>query len=516
MKSQINLRCIYCNKLCRLWGLKIILILFSSHGLLAQSDNYWSWNFNTPSMLLAGSVVGGGAGPSSIFYNPSLINHENKPSLSISANLISLQFFNAENMAGAGIHADNFLFKVQPRFLSFVFPNKNEKIGMAVAFLAPVSEEISFNVDYYNSELDIIERTAGPENYSGNLGYSYSYEDMYLGYGISYQLSDRLYVGASSFLSVRLLQYDIRQSAQAYQISDSVWIESQPEARYIAMEAYGESLDYWNLNLVFKTGALYKVLDDHLSIGMNLTIPSIQLYGKADLDKDFTHSNIYYDEENSFTANEVFNEVDKNTRTHVKSPFSAALGLKYNTKNLKSKISFTLEYFNKIDSYAIVSPEVTSPVIPESWEDQVDLDDAMSFYAQAKPVTNFGLGFEQFVSPALSLLGGFRTDFTSGPESNEQFSEEKLKVKKMQIDKYHLTVGLSVQIKKVYIISGLQYTLGRNSFAPQIVNYSDPVEYDQITKQSLQGEIQNSVNMKLNEFAIFFGMSVGLNKDVAN
>jgi len=111
-------------------------------------------------------------------------------------------------------------------------------------------------------------------------------------------------------------------------------------------------------------------------------------------------------------------------------------------------------------------------------------------------------------------FAGFRTDFTSGQES--QYSNEKLKVKKMQIDKYHLTVGLSVQIKKVYIISGLQYTLGRNSLAPQIVNYSDPIEYDQITKQSLQGEIQNSVNMKLNEFAIFFGMSVGLNKDVAN
>jgi len=68
MKSQINVRWIYCHKLCRLWGLKIILILFSSHGLLAQSDTYWSWNFNTPSMLLAGSVVGGGAGPSAIIF----------------------------------------------------------------------------------------------------------------------------------------------------------------------------------------------------------------------------------------------------------------------------------------------------------------------------------------------------------------------------------------------------------------------------------------------------------------
>ena len=62
----------------------------------AQSDNYWSWNFNTPSTLLAGSVVGGSAGPSAIFYNPAINDHEKVPSLSLSASLVSFQFFNAK------------------------------------------------------------------------------------------------------------------------------------------------------------------------------------------------------------------------------------------------------------------------------------------------------------------------------------------------------------------------------------------------------------------------------------
>ncbi len=33
----------------------------------AQTDNYWSRNFNEESSLLSGAVVGGGAGASAIF-----------------------------------------------------------------------------------------------------------------------------------------------------------------------------------------------------------------------------------------------------------------------------------------------------------------------------------------------------------------------------------------------------------------------------------------------------------------
>ena len=45
-----------------------IIVFAVIRGSLAQSDNYWSWTFNTPSMLVAGSVVGGGAGPSAIYF----------------------------------------------------------------------------------------------------------------------------------------------------------------------------------------------------------------------------------------------------------------------------------------------------------------------------------------------------------------------------------------------------------------------------------------------------------------
>ena len=145
------------------WSRVVFVFLFcftSGEYCYSQTDNYWSWSFNTHSTLLAGAVVGGNAGPSAIYYNPALIDHDKVPSLSLSANLISLQFFSAKNIAGQGIDVDKFIFKVQPRFVSYILPNKNEKIGFEAAILTPVSEDISFTVQHFD-ELDIIQRTLG-------------------------------------------------------------------------------------------------------------------------------------------------------------------------------------------------------------------------------------------------------------------------------------------------------------------------------------------------------------------
>jgi len=99
MNFNNNLKCIRngflklgCNQYLKFINYCILVFIIGfSHKVQSQSDNYWSWSFNTPSMLVGGSVVGGSAGPSAIFYNPSTINHESMPSLTISANILSLQ-----------------------------------------------------------------------------------------------------------------------------------------------------------------------------------------------------------------------------------------------------------------------------------------------------------------------------------------------------------------------------------------------------------------------------------------
>lgn len=170
--------------------------------VIAQSDNYWSWNFNTASTLLAGAVTGGSAGPSAVYYNPALIDQENIPNFALSANLIYIQFFRANNIAGEGNDANQFVFKIQPRFISYTLDSKNEKLGVEVAILSPVSDEIRYT-GQYNDKLDVIRRTLGDETYTGYLNYTRRYDDTWVGGGLSYGFSEQFYIGMSGFYQLK-------------------------------------------------------------------------------------------------------------------------------------------------------------------------------------------------------------------------------------------------------------------------------------------------------------------------
>jgi hypothetical protein len=110
------------------------------------------------------------------------------------------------------------------------------------------------------------------------------------------------------------------------------------------------------------------------------------------------------------------------------------------------------------------------------------------------------------------FLGGFRTDFTSGASDNIRFLGDKFKVNQIHINKYHITLGPVISIKKFQIVTGIQYTLGRNRDMQQAVNFSDPIEYNPITKQALEGIRQNNVTTRINELALFFGAIIDLTK----
>jgi hypothetical protein len=487
----------------------IVLMVTGTGSLYSQSDNYWSWSFNTHSTLLAGSVVGGSAGPSSIFYNPALIDHENLPSLSISANILSLQFFNAENIAGDGINADKLIFKIQPRFLSYVLPGKNEKFGMEVAILSPVSEEINYTIQH-DDELDIIQRMEGLETYSGYLKYSRKYDDTWAGFGVSYKISNRFFIGASSFLSIKLLKYQYRKHTMAYQDTDSIIVNNHLEPKYIAQSSFEEEMKYWNLSFIFKVGGLYKTSNDRFSIGANITFPDIPFIGQADIRKAYMQSNIYNNDEDEFTPNESLIEKEEKVKSRVKNPFSTAIGIQYFTKNKKNMISLTIEYFHHIDSYAIAETSNNNIELPEYFEGLIDETAFMSYYHEANSVTNVAIGFKQFVSESFFFMGGFRTDFTSGTSDNIRFISDKFKINQIHINKYHFSVGPVLKIKQFNILTGVQYTYGMNKTMGQAVNYANPVEYIPATGQSLEGLRQNNAVAKINELALFFGVTVDL------
>lgn len=499
-----------CLPVKRIWLLALMLVAIAEI-TSAQSDNYWSWNFNTKSALLAGSVVGGGEGPSSVYYNPSLIDHENMQSLSMSAVIASLQFYNVDNMAGDGIDADKILFKIQPRFLSYSLPNKNERIGTELAILSPVSEEVRYTIQHID-EIDIINRTQGKETYSGYLKYARKYTDTWVGGGSSYKVSDRFYVGGSAFLSIKLLRYQYQQDTKAYQEVDSVIIDNEIEPSYIAQNGFEEEFKYWYLSLIFKAGAYYNFPSDQFSVGANITFPAIPIYGEADIRKSFSRSNIYENDEDAFVSNENSIGFEESLRgVRVKNSFSLAFGAQYSSKNQKNFITITAEYFHHIDEYALIESSNQLDWTPYYVSSKISENDYMSYYFKAKAVTNLALGFKKQITTTLAFMGGFRTDFTASNEDDTRYVNNKFSVIQVHMNKYHITSGLGIKVKDFTIISGLQYTFGRNKNMEQIISYTEPVEYDPSTQHALEGSRQNNSQARLNEFSLFLGLSLNIN-----
>lgn len=490
-----------------------IVILSPQSKIKAQSDNYWSWNFNTPSTLLAGSVTGGGAGPSAVYYNPALIDQENISNFSLSANLISFQFFKAVNIAGEGYDAEQSVLKVQPRFISYTLDNENERLGIEVTILTPVSEEIRYSGQYFDS-LDIVKRALGDETYSANLNYERKYDDLWIGGGLSYRFSEKFYMGVSGFVSTKSLKYRYTQSPKAYQETDSVEINGLYEPRYIASAWFQEEFNYWYSSIIFKLGAQYRAAGNRFSVGLNLTFPDIPVIGGADVRKELGRSQVFNDQEDRFVTNENVVGFEKNMKVRVKNPFSAALGFQYISENSKSTFSINIEHFHKIDAYSVVKSGFQASWLPGYLSKDISNTDFLSYAYEAAAVTNLAIGFKHIISPSFYFLTGFRTDFTAGIEGNERFISDRFTINHIHLDKYHFTIGPVWRFQRYQIVSGLQYTTGRNKDTYQLVNFTDPVEYNPETDQSLVGTGRTNADAVLHEIALFFGVTIDLVTDI--
>ena len=101
------------------------VIILIAVQLQAQSHNHWTRSFNEESSLLSGAVVGGGAGPSAIYFNPSSISEITESKLSFHMSLFSFNFLNVKNALGDGIDLNGSKVLIEPRFISYMIKPKN-------------------------------------------------------------------------------------------------------------------------------------------------------------------------------------------------------------------------------------------------------------------------------------------------------------------------------------------------------------------------------------------------------
>lgn len=503
------------NFLTRNYSFKYKIALFSiflmalfQKEVNAQSTRYWSTNLNEESSLLAGAVVGGGAGVGAIYYNPALISANTKSNLSINANLFTIEFNRIENALGDNFDLKNTRFLAEPRFLSYIL--KSHKIeGLSYEFIAMGKENFFVNLSSStDSQIDILTHLPGEERYYASYKYRNQYISYWLGAGTSYKFKNDISIGISMFGMVKTLNYSNNLSINAQPLSDSIEIGGIPIPYYVASSSSDSYLKFENYRLLWKIGLAYK--KNQIKIGFNITTPSVNVFssGKVDSGKEQT-GNIMYPDEAKFMPDYLVadEQVKDDVSVNYKDPFSIAMGIEYTFPSNKQFVYFTAEYFSRIRPYKFVTAQENSnSTIPSVYEGLMPKD-WLSYVSGAKPILNIALGYKWELNQDLLLLTGFKTDFSYMNNFDFEDFEEYNNLAVFDHNVYHFSGGLLYRFLGHRFFTGIQYSTGSRKGMEQLVNLSDPVEWNEIEQAALQGVRNNNMNYYYNGISLFLGVT---------
>lgn len=486
-------------------NLVFILLLFPCL-TKAQINNYWSYNFNEESTMIAGAVVGGGAGASSIFYNPAIISDINESKLSLNASLFAYEINDANNILGEDIDLQSTRFYAVPRSVSYMHkPRNHPGWSLEFAYLNVANSEFS-GVNFTEKNIDVLGYLPGNENYQAYTNLNTDVRTDFFGAGGSIKINENFYAGSSMFVSVyskySSYQLDINASPANAATTEEI-------AYYIAKHETQELVKFNDYRLLWKFGLFYK--KNRFSAGLNVTTPSVGgIYsdGKKVMRKQ-GQNNITNPETGEPMHNFMILDYaeKKDVSVTAKSPFAIAAGCTWSTPDMKKTLYTTIEYFSGIDSYRMVETNESTNLGSGSVLENEDFSEWLTFVDGANPIFNAAIGYRSYLKNNLKLLAGFKTDFNYKKKKETSPSNPDKSIKSNNVDFYHLTSGLSLRIRGQDITAGLQYTLGFNNNSKQLVNLSHPVEFNFDEYRALQGTRTNTVKTVYNSFTLLLAAS---------
>jgi len=466
-----------------------IILFFCVNSIFSQEDRYWSTSFNTEASLLAGAVVGGNSNITSLYYNPAGISEIEEKKIMLNVNLFKLNNESYKNIIGDKESISKFTFRVQPRFVSYIYRSKkNRKLSFQLAIFTKSSEYKSISA-FTDKTSDIIipNKEVSIKN---SYDYFNEYNDYWGGAGTSYQINDNLSIGVSGFISVKNQLYSVYQYSI---ISTETGLLSDSTKNIIADES--ERVSMYDVRLRGKIGVRYKIR--HFYLGVNITIPSLKLFGEGDVKHRVTYTN--NTDTNLFENSIIVHENTLFRVVQIKDPLSIAIGGVYHFNKNKTQIYFTVEYFNKIPTYLLVDG---TRVVGNKKNEYTEGTHFTSYKYGAKSIINYAIGYKQILSDNFDLILGFRTDYSAYAVSNTGKFEGINEIQNIHNDLLHFTIGSNFNYKRSQFIVGIQYSYGKKD---------NTTEYDSNSYENLFKFVGiNNENMiyTIKSFGLFLGYSI--------
>ena len=406
----------------------IFILIFISAELCAQDTHYWSQTYGTRSTLLGGTVIGSVDDLGATYYNPGNLALIDNPNFLFSAKIFEYHSFSVEpkDYSSDGISKQS--FRPSPSFIVANLTGEwlgDNRIGFS--FLTRQSMDIRLKAR-------LIEEVNNTD-VSNEFIFEEDMVDYWIGITWSYPFQDKLGIGVTQYFAIK--NYRSRQEANVSVLSSNNNLLST-----VAINEY----DYYNVRILWKAGIGFSF--EKIKFGLTVTTPSINLFGVGETDLNIVR--------NSPDANEnlLISDFQKDLSTDYNSATSFGFGAYYKFEDLK--IHFAAEYFTKVSLFNVIESEEF-----QSQSGNVILQN--NLFSAADPVLNYGLGFEYFISQMFTAYGAFTVDFSSYPSDvriNHSFSKYNL---------YHLTIGSSLNIKKIEITFGTALSFGNDEVTIPVV-----------------------------------------------
>lgn len=452
-----------------LYLLTCIVSFFVWQKGLTQENHYWTQQYGGRSALMGGAAIAGANDNSAIFYNPSLLPLIEKKELSVSANIYRAEFLTLENGAGKNLPLISNQYGTYPQIISgIVFFKKNKNLRAGYTLLTKQNTHTRFNVRHVFSS-NVIESEPGIEDYVGAFEYNNQVNEQWGGGALGYKLSPNLSVGISQFIAYRFQSY----------VSNS-YIRVFPESQaYIASSDNTTSLSYNDVRTITKLGFARNNHDKPWKYGISVTLPSLPIYGIANVQREETITNIEYAIPNNpdYVSHSITDR-QTNLRSKYASPASIAIGIEYHSK--KARYALTIESFAQQKKYYIIKSD-SLPLLKPNNVYVPNIGKFLWLNEYKNPVTNIALGFEHELKKHVTMQMGLRTNLSysyvltqdqfDDYENQEQFS---ISNNTSTWDIFHFTLGGTLSRKTGEISVGIDYGFSSKKPVGQYVDFKNP------------------------------------------
>jgi hypothetical protein len=453
--------------------LLLILVSFYS-GIYAQDNHYWAQQYGAVSTLMGGSMVGGATDNSAVYYNPGALAFISNPSLSVDANVYKMDKIRISDGAGKDMNLNSAQLSVYPQIIAGMMNLfKNSKFRFSYTVLTRNHGNVLMNARY-TSQADPAGQSSQLTSFVGVYDYVNQLNEQWFGMGIGYPLTDKLGFGATFLSSYR---------GQTYQLTNYVQEADYSNPDHIfSTTTHDEAIKYNTFRLLMKFGMVYR--SDPWKFGITLTTPSVGMYGKGDVQRQNSFIAV---SENPADMENNFLIMDRQTgvKATYKHPLSIACGIDY--QGAKTRVAITAEYFFRINSYPLMSPDAQPFVYPLGYTDSASVKPMIETFLDvanaARPVFNFGIGINQVIIKQLSLLAGAYTDFTSYTKTSET---SELEHGFGNFDSYHVSTGLSYHKTKQTVTAGFTYSFTPKANIPPytVINQSPAADQSVLSSHS--------------------------------